>query len=224
MKTKLLFLTALFYFSASSGSDKYDMGILLSAGEGYEREIGSGYSQNIQTVLLTGYVRDFDDNSHFANYYFMDLRFDSIHFTNTTYFLYNDALTNYNVDADLLRLSYRLGYEKQFLVGKKPEKRNLGFGAGFFYEGTLYMERNGFNRNYELDEEINRHNLGFIFTTELKLGWFVCGYKYEDLFFDMLNHDHINELQSSHNNASELRGLNLSPETSYFYCGINITF
>ena len=233
LKLKLLiialFLASVYSFACDDGEEcdcnnKYNIGVLIGGGTGYESEIGDGYSQNINTFLLSGFVRTFDDNKHYANYYFADFRFDSIHFTNYNEYMDNGVLRNYNTNANLERISFRAGYEKQVLLGRRPEKRNLGFGAGFFYEGTMCMSRNGADARYELNEEINRHNIGFIFTTELKLGWLVLGYKYENLFFDMLDHKYINELETNGYNASELRGLNLSPETSMFYMGLSFTF
>lgn len=227
----ILLLTTVYSFACDNGEDDDcdchnhgNIGLLFAGGPGLETNIGDGYSQSIHTYLLSGYIRTFNKNKHFADYYFTELRFDSIHFTNYNYYMDNGVLQNYNADANLHRFAYRLGYEKQLLMGRRPWKRNLGIGAGFFYEGTLAMSRNGSDNSYNLDEEIRRHNLGFIFNTELKLGWLVVGYKYENLFFDMLKHNYINDLETGSDNASELRGLKLSPKTYMFYMGINFTF
>lgn len=201
-----------------------DLGYHFQVGMRDNFDIGDAYSQSIHTKIHTGLVRFYNEDQHHATTISFGARKDSIGFANNSFFLTDDnlTLTSFNANGHLTRKAWRTGVAHEVLLGRKPYKRHLGFNGGVFYEGTLQMRREGGNNDRILVNEVNRNNLGFHVGAQLKLGVFVLGYRYEKLLFDMLDHEYINSLTPSSDNSSELRGLNLSPELSTFYFGINI--
>ncbi|MCG8699869.1 MAG: hypothetical protein MI922_17575, partial [Bacteroidales bacterium] len=188
-----------------------------------ESKIGNGYSQSISSYQHTHFIRIYEENKHVTNILWIGLRRDTIKFTNTSPYLDEyQQLQYFDVDARLVRHAFRTGYAKQYIIGRKPYRRGLGLAGGVFYEGSLKMERIGSDRTYTLYSEQLRHNIGLQLKAELKFRWFCIGYKYEKLLFDMLNREKIKDTPVQPNNASELRGLNLSPEMSFVYFGLYI--
>ena len=98
--------------------------------------------------------------------------------------------------------------------------------AGGFYEHTIKGSCFDYHEGwrYDLDHELNTHNLGIFLGAEMRFAWFTIGCRAEKLFRDMLNHDYILSQELSLDNSSELRGLKLNPVMGFIYLGINLDF
>lgn len=216
-----LFLLSLQCYGQGSG-----IGYMLDLGVKKNFKVASGYSQSMETITHNGFIRFHNEEGNNAVQFQIGFRTDSINFENYSDFLSDDNLTmdSYMVTAYLKRHAWKFSLLNQFQMGKRPGKFMFAINTGIFYEYTQDISRHGITDevNYELNDEINRHNFGMLLGTEIRFSWFTIGYKYEKMFFDMLNHNVINSCLPGHYTCNELRGLKLNPGMSYFYLGINI--
>jgi hypothetical protein len=195
-------------------------------GSGYCQS-GSGYNQSYYTVTHNGFIRFHSESGHSAFQLMVGFRTDTISFRNNTEYMSADGFTimRYNSDAFLKRDALKLTALNQWQIGR-PGRVVLAFNAGLYYEHTLRAVRQGYNDSYTyyLDNEIHYDNFGYTVGCEFRLLCFTVGYKYEQLFTDLLNHDYVLSLQPASGNSSELRGLVLNPPMHFIYLGINIDF
>jgi hypothetical protein len=132
-------------------------------------------------------------------------------------------MMQYNTYAYLKRDALKFSVVNQMQLGR-PGRVVIALNTGLFYEQTINMSRFGQNDNftYELNNEINYGNIGGILGIELRLACFTLGYKYEQLFRDILDHEYILSQELNLSNSSELRGLVLNPPMHYLCLGINL--
>lgn len=206
------------------------------SGLGYNFEIGwsnysqptSAYGQSIRTFTHNGFLRFHNARGNNAIQLNVGYRIDTIYFQNFSQFMGPDGVTllEYNTNALLSRNAWKFGIVNQFQFGGKPGKVIFSLNAGLFYERSIRARRSSYydEKRYELDEEINKNNLGIILGGEMRFGWFTFGFKYEKLFMHVLNHDYILGQGLSLENSSELRGLKLNPGMAYIYLGVNLDF
>ena len=191
-------------------------------------DVGEGYDQQMQTFGHSFYIRWFSNNGRKAHQLVSGVRVDSIGFKNNSFYYdpASESLGNYNVDAYLKRVAWRFGYMEHLQFLGTPGKFCVSWNYGMFYEFTSQMKRRS-NTDfyaYNLYSEQNRHNLIFATGIEARVWWFTVGYKWEHMFFDMINHEYIKQQPQVPGNGSELRGLKLSPSMSFFYMVINFDF
>lgn len=203
-------------------------GYTLDVSERNNFRIGQGYDQSIQTIQHSFFFRSHNSKGTKASQFQFSYREDSITFSNYAQYLELDGqtLNNYNVEAFLKRYAWKFGIITQHQFGGNLDKFVFAINYGLHYEFTSRMTRNGLNdgRFYDLDNEINRHNLIFSFGTEMRFSWVTVGYKWEKMFFDVLNHDYINSLPLTPDNSSELRGMRIDAGMHFLYFGFNFDF
>lgn len=226
MKQALLFI--IFSLSAATLNAQGGLGFSMDISEKNNFDIGQGYEQSMETVQLNFFFRTHNNTGSKASQFQFSYREDSITFSNYSSYLETDGktLSNYNVDAYLKREAWKFGVITQHQL-RLNHKRLVGaFNYGFFYEYTSKVKRHGFSDgfNYELDNEINRHNFIFALGAELRFSWFTVGYKWEKMFFDVLNHDYINSQTLTVGNSSELRGVRIDPGMHFLVLGFNLDF
>ncbi len=205
------------------------------SGIGYMLDIGGSnfspdnavYDQSIKTYIHNGFIRFHNQSGKNAIQIFASYRKDTISFQNDAFIMGSDGdLMQYNTDAYLKRSAWRIGLLNQKQFGRRPGKMMFALNAGGFYEhaieGSCYEYSEGWK--YNLDNELNTHNLGIIMGAEIRFAWFTIGCKFEKLFRDMLNHDYILSQEPSLDNSSELRGLKLNPAMGFVYLGFNLDF
>jgi hypothetical protein len=190
--------------------------------------VGQGYNQSMETIQHSFFFRLHNSKGTKATQFQFSYREDSIEFSNYSDFLETDGVTlsNYNAEAYLKRTAWKLGVITQHQMGQNLERFVFAFNYGLFYEYTYRVTRNGYSDGlcYNLDNGINRHNLVFTIGTEMRFHWFTVGYKWEKMFFDVLNHDYINNQSLAIGNSSELRGMRIDPGMHFIYLGINFDF
>lgn len=191
-------------------------------------DVGEGYSQSMQTTGHSFFVRWHTKQGRRAHQFVNGLRIDSIGFVNKEEYLLDDMKTfqSYNSDAYLKRIAWRFGYMTHRQFAGEPGKFVLSFNYGLFYEFTSQMKRQSINDNmeYKLYSEQNRHNLVGAIGFEARFWYFTLGYKYEQFFFDMINHDYVKNIPMNPSNSSELRSVKLKPSMSLFYIVFNFDF
>jgi hypothetical protein len=205
----------------------FGFGYLLDMGGSCYHQPGDGYSQCIYSITHNGFIRFHSRNGHNAFQLMVGLRRDTIPFRNHTEFLSPDGVTmmRYNTNAYLKRDALKLSAINQLQFGR-PGRLVLSFNTGLHYEHTVHARRYGYNDSfsYNLNHEINFDDFGYLLGAEIRLAWFTVGYKFEQLFVDLLNHDYILSRELRLDNSSELRGLVLNPPMHFVYLGINIDF
>ncbi len=206
----------------------FGFGFEVDHGSKNNFKVGDGYDQSISSTQYNHFIRWFSNNGRRAHQMVLGFRYDSIGFKNNSAY-YNATLNsveNFDVNATLKRYAIRTGYIEQFHLLGKPGSFVLAGNLGIFYEGTLHMNRSSWydDIEYTLYNEQNRNNIIFSVGLEARIWWFTVGYKWENMFFDMIDHDHINNQSIYPGNSSELNGLNLSPSMSFIYFAINFDF
>ncbi len=209
-------------------SQGFGFGFEFAQGWKSNFKVGEGYDQSISSSQYNHYVRWFSDNGRRAHQMIWGFRYDSIGFKNysTYYNATSNSVENFDVNATLKRYAFRTGYKEQFHIIGKPGRFVLAGNLGIFYEGTIHMNRSSYYDDYEytLYNEQNRHNIIFSAGLEARVWWFTVGYKWEHMFFDMIDHDHINAQSIYPGNSSELNGLKLSPSMGFIYFVVNFDF
>lgn len=226
MKKILLTPVFLILFLSASGQGS-GLGYMLDIGGSNFSPDNSVYDQTIRTYIHNGFVRFHSRSGKNALQVFFGYRKDTVAFQNNAIFMADDGnLMQYNSDAYLKRNAWRIGLMNQKQFGRRPGRLMFSINAGGFYEhainGSCYNHTEGWR--YDLDNELNTHNLGVILGAEMRFAWFTIGCKFEKLFRDMLNHDYILSQELSLDNSSELRGLKLNPSMGFIYIGINLDF
>jgi hypothetical protein len=195
-------------------------------GSGFEQP-GTAYDQSYFTTTHNWFIRFHNRSGNNALQLMMGFRKDTIPFNNRSEFMSPDGISmmQYNTSAYLRRNALKFSVINQMQVGR-PGRIVVAINTGLFCEHTLNATRVGLNNDhvYELDQEINYNNFGGILGIELRLACFTLGYKYEQLFSDILDHEYIISQQLSLSNSSELRGLVLNPPMHYLCLGINLDF
>lgn len=206
------------------------------AGFGYEMafgykgnfDVGEGYSQSMQSTQHNFFVRWHSNEGKRGHQIVTGLRLDSIGFTNEVAYknAYTLEMVKPTTDAYLKRIAWRFGYVNHYQFIGKPGGFVIAANYGLFYEFTSQMKRTSIydNLEYKLYSEQNRHNLVGGLGVEMRFWYFTMGYRYEHMFFDMLNHDYIKTKPLTPENSSELRGMKLRPSMSYFYMVFNFDF
>ena len=206
------------------------------SGFGYLMDVGGSafsqstfeYDQMIRSVTHNGFIRFHNESGHLATQLMLGYRTDKAFFQNFSDFLGADDVTmeEYNSDALIERYAWKFGLIEQLQFGRHPGRFIFSLNPGLFYEYTVqaFREGNYDGISYQLYDEINPHNLGYTLGFELRFRWITFGYKAEQLFRDVLDHDYILSQELNVNNSTELRGLKLNPLMHYFYFGINIDF
>ena len=226
MKKFLLTPVFLLLFLAASGQGS-GLGYMLDIGGSNFSPDNSNYDQSIRTYIHNGFMRFHSQDGKNAIQISFGYRKDTISFQNHAFFMGSDGnLNQYNTDAYLKRNAWRIGLLNQKQFGRRPGRMMFAINAGGFYEhainGSCYNMAEGWK--YDLDNELNTHNLGIILGAEMRFAWFTIGCKFEKLFRDMLNHDYILSQELSLDNSTELRGLKLNPAMGFIYLGINLDF
>jgi hypothetical protein len=202
-------------------------GYHLDVGGSSYQQPGEAYSQSIYTITHNGFIRFHNKSGKKSFEIMVGYRMDTIPFQNHSDFLAPDGATmmQYNTDAYLKRdaLKVSLINHRQFGI---PGRFLFALNSGLFYEYTLSAARYGYNDliTYNLYNEMNEHNVGFLLGAEIRFVWFTIGYKYEKLFLDMLDHDYILSQELNVSNSTEMRGLVLNPGMHYLTLGINFDF
>jgi hypothetical protein len=206
------------------------------AGFGFQMDFGhknnfqlpAGYDQQMLSFQTGGFVRWFSNGGRHGHQLYTGLRIDSIGFKNHTPYMNQETntLENYNVDAYLKRVAWRMSYSKHHHFFGRPGSFTMAFNYGLAYEFTSQMKRKSEydNLEYKLYSEQNRHNLIFTAGIEARFWHFTVGYKIEHMFFDMINHDYLKTQPYHAGNSSELNGVRLSPTMSFFYMAFHFDF
>jgi hypothetical protein len=205
------------------------------SGIGYMLDIGGSnfsqgnpvYNQSIRTFTHNGFIRFHDRSGKNAVQIVVGYRMDTVSFQNFSSYMSNDGrLLQFNTDAYLKRSAWRIALVNQKQFGRKPGGLMFSLNAGGFYEhtinGSCYDYSEGWK--YDLENELNTHNLGVLLGAEMRFGWFTIGCKMEKSFRDVLNHDYILSQELSSDNSSELRGLKMNPVMGFIYLGLNLDF
>jgi hypothetical protein len=225
---KTLLLICFVVFSIPSFGQGSGLGYNFDIGWSNYSQSTSAYSQSIRTFTHNGFLRFHNAKGNNAIQLNFGYRMDTIHFENFSQFMGPDGntLMEYNTNAFLKRNAWKLAVINQFQFGGKPGRIVFSLNTGLFYERTIRALRASYydEKRYELDDEVNKNNLGVIVGGELRLGWFTFGFKYEKLFRDVLNHDYILSQELNLENSTELRGLKLNPGMAYLYVGVNLDF
>ena len=220
----VLFLLSLMISSLQLSAKNSSIGFRLGGGLTEYSTSNGYYTQEMNTDLFSVYFKFYSpDKNHGHNFVFAS-RNDEIQFTNIAPF-YNtetNSMDVFNGNGKLNRKSLRMGYEHQFLFGERPHKFGLGILIGTFYEVTPKVTRTNEDNEQEftLYDEVNRHNLGLNMGIEGYLGMFTMSFRFENLFFDILDRKHINSLPLTHNSSAELRGLNFKHGMGVFTIGM----
>ncbi len=195
-------------------------------GSGYNIPSGE-YNQIAFAMTHNGFIRFHNRKGNNALQFMVGFRYDSLAFRNRSEFLSPDRSTmmQYNTNASIIRNAMKFSVINQTQLGR-PGHVVLSLNTGLFCEHTLKAARHGIDdsRSYALNEEINENAFGGILGLELRLAWFTIGYKYEQLFNDVLDHDYILSQELNLTNSSELRGLVMNPPMHFIYVGINLDF
>lgn len=228
MKQTLLFVFVLPLFMVKLNGQGGGFGYTLDISEKNNFKVGQGYNQSMETVQHSFFFRTHNNNGTKATQFQFSYRIDSINFSNHSDFLETDGVTfnNFDVDAYLKRHAWKFGIITQHQMGKNLDRFVAAFNYGLFYEYTSRVTRHGLSdeASYDLENELNRHNLVFTIGTEMRFNWFTVGYKWEKMFFDVLNHEYINNQPITIGNSSELRGMRIDGGMHFLYLGINFDF
>jgi hypothetical protein len=187
----------------------------------------SYYNQSIRTYIHNGFIRFHNRSGKNAVQISFGYRKDTISFQNHALFMNsNGNLMQYNTDAFMKRNAWRIGLMNQKQFGRRPGRLMFALNAGGFYEHAIKGSCSAYGEGwkYDLDKELNTHNLGVTIGAEMRFLWFTIGCRMEKLFRDMLNHDYILSQELSVDNSSELRGLKLNPTMGFIYLGVNLDF
>lgn len=202
-------------------------GYHLDAGGSAFQQPGTAYSQAIYTVSHNGFVRFHNKSGKKSFEIMVGYRMDTIPFKNNSDFLAPDGVTmmQYSTDAYLKRDALKISLISHRQFGT-PGRFVFALNSGLFYEYTLHATRYGYDDwiTYDLYDEMQPHNVGFLLGAEIRFVWFTIGYKYEKLFMDMLDHDYILSQELNVTNSTEMRGLVLNPGMHYLTLGINFDF
>ncbi len=225
---KILLLICFVVFSIPSFGQGSGLGYNFDIGWSNYSQSTSAYSQSIRTFTHNGFLRFHNAKGNNATQLSLGYRMDTIYFQNFSQFMGLDGntLMEYNTNAFLRRNAWKFAVINQFQFGGKPGGIIFSLNTGLFYERTIRARRSSYydEKRYELDEEINKNNLGVVLGGEMRLWWFTIGFKYEKLFRDVLNHDYILSQELNLENSTELRGLKLNPGMAYIYLGVNLDF
>jgi len=225
---RILLLTLFVCCGISSFGQGSGLGYQFDFGWSNKSNPSSAYGQSIRTFTHNGFIRFHNASGNNALQFMVGYRRDTIRFRNFSEFLSSDgsSMEQYHTNAMLRRNALKFAAINQFQFGGKPGRIVFSLNTGLFYERTVRATRSSYGDGwrYELNEEINKDNLGMIVGGEIRLFWFTFGFKYEKLFRDVLNHDYILSQELNVNNSTELRGLKLNPGMAYLYLGINLDF
>ena len=194
-------------------------------GSPWSQDVGA-YGQAIGSVTHNVFLRRHSESGFRSFQMMMGYKTEKVSFQNYSTFLSPGGnLTEFNTDATLSRTALRFAFIEHLQFGM-PGRFVVALNSGLFYERTLFAERYSSwdNIYYTLNQEINPHGIGYIFGIETRFHFVTLGYKIEQSFRDVLDHDYILSQELAIGNSSELRGLMLHPVMHYIYLGVNLDF
>jgi len=184
------------------------------AGFGYSLDMGGSlwsqgvgeYDQAIGSVTHNVFLRRHSESGLRSFQMMMGYKTEKVSFQNYSTFLSSGGtLAGFNTDATLRRTALRFAMIEQLQFGT-PGRIVVALNTGLFYERTLYAERYSAwdDIYYTLDQEVNPHGFGYIFGIETRFHFVTFGYKIEQSFRDVLDHDYILSQDLAIGNSSEM--------------------
>ncbi|MBN1952668.1 MAG: hypothetical protein JW801_15810 [Bacteroidales bacterium] len=204
------------------------------SGFGYTLDFGGSpwsqrtadYNQLMGAYTHNAFIRTHSESGNSACQFNVGYKAEYTAFQNYSDFVSSDGsgMLSYSTDAIIDRKSWKFGMLEHYQFGSPPGGPVLfSVNAGIFYEHTVSARRhsNSDDIRYNLIGELNPHGFGYTVGTELRFYFVTLGYKVEQLFRDVLDHETILSQELSIGNSSELRGLMMHPLMHYFYVGVN---
>ncbi len=227
MKKILLLFTGC-TLSAIALAQASGIGYYLGIGGCYSGSASGFFSQEITSISHNGFIRFHSKNTLWATQFVGSYRRDFISYQNFSEFIGSNSteVLRYNTDAQIDRSAWRITVVEQLQLGSDKSRFCVALNPGLFYERTLQASRSSEydSYSYDLRNEINPNGVGWTLGAEVRFHWLTLGYKVEQQFTSVLNHDYLLSQPQELGTSSELRSLVLNPAMNYVFVGINLDF